>query len=448
MNFDTLTREEFAVALRHGRGRAMMYIKQFGLGDVSDLVLEACLHNQSYDSQCEDSRAEWLLDLFANSEEYPCFVSEIVTALDERPTNCWDVSQLCFLAALLAERGEGEARQALRDAALLQAREGDPWIGLHALISIEGLDGILALAHCYGQRLYSDIEDTPPLLVDIVESRELLEQAKGALKSLSSGNREIAAYWNFCEANTQMVEEVRKKTTKRSRREYRKQVRQELPLKKILADASKKVGSLSQFMRFGRHATKLELTKVLNHLIAENDEAVIQRLLWVFRRVCAPELHPRFFELASSSNDNIRSAARVALAQFQHPRVGEFARDILRKERLMEPDLDVLDLLILNYEPSDTSLVISVLCGLKPTDDHAHGLGLSVLNIFGENEARELKEALCWVYDSTPCTICRRECLECLKVLGEVAPHIVEECCYDASEQTRQLAQELMSCGS
>lgn len=444
MQSTQITREQFAHALRYGRGKALLQTKQFGLSNVADLVLTACLHNQTYDPQCEDDRAEWLLEMFAESPDYSRFVAEISTVIERKKSKHWDVSQLCSLAALLAKRGEQGVRQSLQKAALFQARKGDPWIGAHAFISVAGVTGIVALSRCYGKRLQNESE--PPLLIDIVESDDQLKEALETLRMLSDKDRWIAAYCEFCENNTRDVENARKEAGKRSRREYRAKVRQELPLRKILADAADAKGIYpSQYMRFGLYATDCELKKVMRRLTVENDNAVILRLLWIFRRVRAPELSPRFFELASSPIRNIRLSAMKVLAQFKDPSVGEFARQILRKGKLESSESEVLELFVHNYELADTGLIVPILLKLNPGFDDAHWICMSVLEIYEENQPQDFAEALLWVYETTPCTSCRRDAVRALHELRKLPSEIMEESLFDASEQTRELVREIIN---
>ena len=41
MKMESLSKEEFAVALRKGQGRALMHVNQFGLSEDKDLVVQA-----------------------------------------------------------------------------------------------------------------------------------------------------------------------------------------------------------------------------------------------------------------------------------------------------------------------------------------------------------------------------------------------------------------------
>jgi hypothetical protein len=52
-----LSRAEFADAIAKGLGRTFLYVKNYGLDNVKDLVLAACLDDLSYDPQIETSRA-------------------------------------------------------------------------------------------------------------------------------------------------------------------------------------------------------------------------------------------------------------------------------------------------------------------------------------------------------------------------------------------------------
>lgn len=55
-----MTRSEFRRALRQGRGRGFLHIRDHGDAGVRDELLDLCATNGCYDSQCEGSRAEWL----------------------------------------------------------------------------------------------------------------------------------------------------------------------------------------------------------------------------------------------------------------------------------------------------------------------------------------------------------------------------------------------------
>src|SRR5450759_3536764 len=100
-----LDRTEFASALRKGQGRAMLPVIHFGLDDVKDLVLEACIHNQVYDQQIESGRGDWLFEMFMDSPHYPEFRKAILNAI-EVETNSRCLFQLCRLTGQIAAIGD------------------------------------------------------------------------------------------------------------------------------------------------------------------------------------------------------------------------------------------------------------------------------------------------------------------------------------------------------
>src|SRR6266540_4479079 len=88
---------EFASALQKGQGRALLHVMAYGLDAVADLVLDACLHDQRYDSQVESSRAPWLFQMFSKSGQYLRFRDLILEHL-KAETVTSDFVQLLELA--------------------------------------------------------------------------------------------------------------------------------------------------------------------------------------------------------------------------------------------------------------------------------------------------------------------------------------------------------------
>jgi hypothetical protein len=74
-----LTMEQFADAVSKGLGRAMIHVRRYGLDDIADILLDACVHNKTYDAQCEDQRTDWLYAMFNNSPQYNGFRDAILS---------------------------------------------------------------------------------------------------------------------------------------------------------------------------------------------------------------------------------------------------------------------------------------------------------------------------------------------------------------------------------
>lgn len=444
---DALTKEEFAAAVRAGRGRAYLHVRQFGLSGVADMVLAACLQDQSYDPQCEGSRAAWLFSMFDGAKESPTFSCAIVDAL-EHATNTWDSQQLCELAALMGKGGDARARDALRTRALRQAEaaSNDLWVGAESLMSIDGIDAVPDLARRYGRVLGDDPKRWPPCIDDVTKDSVLIIQSETILQELAESDADIRSYLTYWQH--EKIERANrasglKRTPEEMKEVVRERSRRELPLEKILLDAAAEKGDMpGRYMRFGKCATAEELATVLRRLDEETVEGVCKRLLWVFRRAPLPTVPPKIWDLSASPTDEIRWAALEALAQVRDPRVGELGRSRLLSHQFADADSAIIDLFVRNYLPGDEQLIMEALQTLTPTADNAHGLCWSLLDIADHNNTASLLALLNWAYETTPCTNCRLRALKHIRDLGGLGSDIIQECLFDADEDIRQLATD------
>jgi len=432
-----LSREEFEAALQRGQGRAFLHVRKYGLQNVADLLLEACLHDKAYDPQCEDSRAEWLLEMFRDSSEYEIFATSILTALGNE-TEGWDLLQSCEIAALMALNGDEEAHSALLLRVMRQS-EGidDNWVGASELVRVEGVDAVVKLARNYGNLLLKNPDEEPPPLAQLYDGNVPIE-ARNTLEELSSADPKIRAYWEH-----NLRDEAQGSYSKEK---YHERIRREYPLQKILEYAAAEAGKYpNYYLSFGRTATQEELEIVFSRLITEPNEQVCMRLLWVFRRVEMPRLHPRLWVFVKSNNEQLRNAAFKALSQISDLAIGEFARQKLRNGESIEENSELLDLLVHNYQPGDGDIILNAIQEVKTGSENTHWIGLSILDICDENEAPDLYEALKWIYENGPCSCCRQYSVERIVKLKMIDPEVIEECLFDANGDLQKIARELQA---
>lgn len=441
-----LTRLEFAAALKRGQGRALQYVRQHGLTEVGDIVLESCLKNPAYDRQCEGSRAAWLFRMFQDSGDYDRFSAAILSALSSLPAEAdgYDLEHLCELAALMAKAGDQAAATALRSRVLAPPLNlPNSLYGCQPLVALDGVPAVIALARRFGQLLIEEPDERPPPVDYLTDDLGIFDAAAQELCQLAETDVDIKRYLDNEEVYAARERESEKKSPEERRQEVRERARKELALDRILDDASREVGEYpSRYMRFGNYATDDELNIVLRRLVEETRETVCLRLLWIFRRTPLPELHPKIWQLADSKDYALRYSAVVALAHNHDPRVGELGRSRLRSGSFTARDSDTLDLFIRNYQPQDEQLILSALAPLSPDEDEAHSIGSSLLDICRENTACTSLGMLKWVYEYTPCTVCRHSAVMQMAAIGGVPPEIVAECLDDADEDLRHLAQE------
>lgn len=435
-----LERAEFAAALQKGQGRALLHVLTYGLDDVFDLVLEACLHNQVYDQQLESERGTWLFQMLRDSPHYSKFRNAILNVI-QIETDFWSLFQLCRLIQHIAALGDEEAHQALQHFVYRNAAdptsEGD-WLGVEELLSIEGTEGVIGLARIFGQRLVSDPND---FVDDSILHNEAYPEYAEVLIEYSLKEKPIRAYQEYLEKRKGMFSSTKPLDKEKAKRQNHSRIRRELSLQRILDDARKGIGRYpGQYGTFGLHATLEELDKVYTILISDLDVSAQIRLLGVFRRAKLPRVDDILLSWARSENEELRAATIASLSQVSDPRIHQLARTKAETGQLLGADNDALGLFIHNYESDDGALIKASLDRLQPDREDAHSLGYSILLLADEQDGQILPDLLLWVYENTPCAHCRSRSVAWLDRIRRLSDALRFECGYDSDEDIRAFA--------
>jgi hypothetical protein len=440
-----LNRDEFAVALKKGLGRAWWHVASYGLDDVADLVLEACLHTQSYDPQCESSRAAWLFEMFGQTPHYPKFHEAILSALTAEK-NSWDVEQLCGLAKEMAAHGDEQARQALRVFVLDKASScgEDDVLGAEEWIELAGVEGVIEIAKACGQQLLSNPSAKPNVLVYWLD--EIGQSYQAALLQSAKIDPAIKAYWSYLEESGEFTPS-QSVDREMIRQQTRLRIREQRPLGRILDEAKNSVGEFpGRYATFGHYATPEELETVYAALLAAVDDAARVRLLWVFRRAPLPQLNDIVLDWAVDGDEKLRAAAIATVAQNTDERIHALARAKAAAGQLTGADSEALSLFVHNYQGEDAQIISSALTEITPaTDWEAHDLGWSLIDLAEQHADPNLAAALRWAYENTPCTNCRYRIVKLLDQLQALGDALLQECLHDAEEDTRAVARERLA---
>ncbi len=435
MSIEPLSRPEFATALRKGQGRALRHIVHYGIGDYKDLVLEACLHNQNFDSQIDPCRAPWLFLMFRNTPFHDEFREAIFSNLDK--ASSWDLIQLCDFLREMAEVGDVLAREKLKEIVFTYAKLGteDEPIIVEEFIDLQTGDELIELAKIYGSRLRDD-EHAFPFDGLIPDGKK--QEFSQLLHQHAQSDETVQIYFEYLDKRGVLDRSVSQCDRDAARKDSHERIRKQYKLEKILIDARNKKGDFpGHYATFGKHATKEELDAVYASLISENDPEVLMRLLWVFRRAELPRLEDVLFQWANGSDEGIRDSVITALTQIKDEKVHELAKEKVTKSDLLGPDNGAIGLFHKNYEESDAELISSALSSLMVNDEDAHALGYDLIELSELYEDANLSNALEWVYEYTPCTFCRYRALMQLRKFGAIDAKIAEECQFDANEDIR-----------
>ncbi len=148
-----LTLQEFADALRKGLGRAVLHLKAYGASGLQDTLLDACLHELSYDPQLEESRADWLMLLLEHVPDAAWYRDRLLDTLPTL-TSLGDVEQGLKLALRFAQRGDRAARDVLYR--FVGRRYERRRVGLDEVVELDGIPGLLHAAAVIGTQYRED----------------------------------------------------------------------------------------------------------------------------------------------------------------------------------------------------------------------------------------------------------------------------------------------------
>lgn len=439
-----LTRDEFTRSLRQGRGAALQHALVYGLNDVEDLVIKACLEEQAFDAQCEGNRASWLYRMFKDAPEYERFQARIVAEFDSMAEDS-SAEQLCELAGRMARDGDEKAGQALRSFVWSQDFSGGESVfGCHAVVSLDGLAAAIEIARRYGRILLGGSDaflDTLDALTDSTEAYALIH---AELKLLARTDPAIAAYVEReqQEIDRRLASDREGQEEKLVRKErYRAEVMAQLSVAQIIAAAERKDPNRGQFIRFGRWANEAQLNRALERLSVEADPEVCLRLLWIFGNTTPAYVCERMLTLALDHSLQIRDAAMTALGNAEDSSVGEFGRKFLRSGNYSAADAAVFELFTKHYKTGDESLIMQALSSLNPSDEDAHDIGMSLRGFCRRNNSPAIAPIVNWLHRTNPCTICRHEAVELLIEADCLDASLAFECQYDAKSATQELVK-------
>jgi hypothetical protein len=426
-----LSRAEFADAIAKGLGRALLYVQNYGLDRVKDLVLNACLHDLSYDIQCSNSRSKWLFAMFANSPHYLEFRDEILTELLKEPESDNDLHQICGIVKEMALTGDLLASEKLTERVYYYSSQpnSEDWVGANELIEIQGIDTALELSRIFGRRLLVNSDDSVPDDLDLNFFENMSEESIEIFDRYAKLEESIATYYKY-------IVDGKLNREREDERECAEtlQPKKTISLAKIIDLARHKKHDYPYiYMRFGqKNATPAELETVFSLLLNEPDEEICLRLLWVFRRAPMPRLAERLFEWVDSQTDLLKIAALQAFAQISDDRIYQLGRSKLAKGQITGVDTDTLDLFINNYHAGDAALILAKLKAVEIDPEDLHDIGFSIFYISEKQVNPELVILLEWIYDRTPCCICRDCTIGQLKIYQPLPDRILAEYQFDS----------------
>ncbi|HVU63524.1 MAG TPA: hypothetical protein VHC70_06085, partial [Phycisphaerales bacterium] len=131
----------------------------------------------------------------------------------------------------------------------------------------------------------------------------------------------------------------------------------------------------------------------------------------------------------------VRRLAHVALSNYAHAEVRSLA---LRKIAMGQSSEKIIPLLAKNYRTGDAHLIERVLM-MPPDREELHSLVFDLAEVIRANPVSELSRTMLFVYEESPCSLCRHKAVLSLTHCASAPSWLLEEGRHDASDEIREL---------
>lgn len=433
--------------MQQGRGLCHLVLKsEKDIAKYKDIVLWGCLHNLSYDTQCEGTRATYVYDLTTYFGDENYFLTPIIKAFESLSRRrAWLFDHFSAQLSLFAKNGNERAKEALERkydqlfSVLLNKRrfcnydfERDNFerlcVALLPLGDTEDKFKIVCdLGRLFRENPHYDCDyfDWFCFSIENDLGKETLQEY---LKCNSPQNEDLKSFYQ----SYFQLEEV-----KSNRKLMRKPV--EAPSVEAIKEEVSSSGKLSPYSRvsFSRNAEEEERKSLAQEAIKEVDFDKKAELLSVFQHHNFPLPHDIIIEYANSSHERLHDVSLDLLTNCQSDVVRDYALSLMAEENLKA---HALKMLLCNYTLEDKQFLLGELGKLKVTyDDESdwHDIGFKILNLF--DAERDLpKEFLLYIYNTTLCSCCRRSAVLALDKRQWLTEDIIEECRFDSNKNIKE----------
>lgn len=374
-----------------------------------------------YDTQCEPSRAKWLLELLTEEQE-----KELCERLAEtiprtrRRQNLYQHSELCLL---LAQKGYKAAKRALYSAFQID-RYGDP-IAADEILQLDGAEGLISICKvCLASLDRTELEY-------LVEScvRDYDEHyGEGEAERVITQNDSLKPLWHLFDPDpTPRHQHPRP-------RQHSKKTARKLTVSGILEllDSNAAAYYIRPVTFWRDSASEEQLEEMSRILAKENSVHRLRHILSVFAKRPIPQFD-RYAEdilrLAQHDDWHVKYRTNFALSHIAHPMVrAQTLRNLAAQDWLVGELLPLKS----NLQPGDSNLLAASL-KVDRNDYRHHRLIHDLVEICQAHPWPEMSEVMHFVYQTSPCVSCRRWVQEVMLEQKLLPDWIADEWTYDAS---------------
>ena len=440
-----MNKKDFKFRMQQGRGLCALTLQnQNDIAKYKNIVLWGCLHNLSYDTQCEGVRAEYVYNLTCYFEDEAYFVTPIIKAFNSLPNHeDYLFQHFSTLLSLFAKSGNEDAKQALLQKyeqlydTLLHKRsfkaydfERDNFQHLCIILLPSSSEDFTCkivrdLGRLFKENPHYDGDELDWLCFSI-EKHLGKRKFDQILKRNSQRGEDVKCFYE------NYLPLIKKRENNRKRIPHKP----EAPSVDAIIEEIATTGRLLPHtrVRFYRYADAEARKQLAQVLVAEENLDKKAELLSVFFHHEFPLPHEIVVEYANSSHQRLREVALAALTNCQSKVVYEYALALLEKDA---HSTTALEMLLQNYTSSIKDSLLRALYSLEvdyESESDWHSIDFKILDLF-ESGKKLPKEFLLYVYNTSLCSCCRYRSVKTLAKHRWLTKEMIEECRFDSNDR-------------
>ena len=441
-----MTKTAFRRDFLRGLGSALLTLQSCGdPAPYREVILYGCLHNTTYDMQCEGERG-WYLQQAAKLSGIEKEVEEAVCQKYFRMgEDTWLFDQLTSILYHFAADGSETARKALYqqyDTMLreLSRKRKFEWIChrrdmfnwlCNWLISLDGWSAF--------KKIVGDVSEfLLPKDANFFFYDWFYSNSEGKF-----GKKRVEQYLRKQADKSPQIRVFYEKA-----KEFDNRVREERPmptLDEVLTTAKGERPGRGRGLvrRFARNADPEDLEKLAQTAMNEPDAETQVELLWGFRhrsRYAFPEAF--LLQLSQSGDDLLRHLAYEIIGQHPSAKTREVARALIQSGTEMQNGIFLLSK---NPLPEDEVLLYQVVKSFRPRRDRGdwHGIYGWAKDGMEALRGKPKTDILDYLYRNTLCGFCREYVVRIMHKKGVLSEKILKECRFDARFDTQAFVKRI-----
>lgn len=445
-----MNKTHFKHVFFRGLGSALIELQSCGDPQkFSDIVLYGCVHNTTYDIQCEGDRGWYLYQAAKLAGDKEAVETAVIQRFFKIREDEWLFNQLTSILYRFAADGGKDARAALYQQYENMLAELSPerskirgmyrtyprrdmfdWLCVW-LTSLDGWGAFKRILRDVCETLLPKDEDCffSEWFYDNSKDKFGKKRIDDYLRKQSGQSPNIRIYYEKAKAwDTYVYSE------------------QPIPTfeEVIAAIDGQEFQGRGIVMRFARNASSEELEKLATAAINETDAKIQFELLWPFRRFASFSFPEEFLlRLSASDDDSLRDVAFDIMGRNPSEKTRQLALSLIRSGNDVE---NGISLLAKNLRPEDEAVLCEAvkMFPVRRDGESWHSAFMAAKDGLKAMRGKPKTDILEYIYHNTFCGSCREHVVWLMHKKKALPADILLECQYDSYSDTRAFAERVI----